>query len=83
MQKANSTEFAFLGNFFVSRGQQGKVLEVRAKHRIGVKNFISSMRNHLIATYPDKFIGIGGVFLVENGTVLTHAMVSNASSLAT
>ncbi len=73
---AKTTEFGFLGNFFVSRGETGSVLEIKAKRRTGEKNFISCMRDHLIATYPDKFLGMGGAFVVESGKVLVHTMVN-------
>ncbi|XP_014666301.1 PREDICTED: ester hydrolase C11orf54 homolog [Priapulus caudatus] len=70
----NSTDFSILGNFFFSEGAQGKVLEVKAKERIGEENLISCIRKALSEEYGDQPVGIGGAFLIERGKAKIHIM---------
>ena len=71
----NETRAALLGNIFLSEGKSGKVLKVVAKNRTGEENFISSMRVGLTKYYSeDKIVGLGGVFVMKNGTANIHVM---------
>lgn len=51
-----------------------KVLKVHVTKRIGQKDFISSIRETLLAYYKDNIVGLGGTFLVKNGKAYQHVM---------
>lgn len=71
----NETRAALLGNIFLSEGKSGKVLKVTASNRTGDENFISAMRVGLTEKYSaDKFVGLGGVFVMKKGTANIHVM---------
>ena len=70
----SETKMSLLGNLFLSNGQPGKVIEVKCKKRDGEENFVSCMRKCLEAEFPDKSIGLGGVFCVQKGQVKIHVM---------
>lgn len=53
----NETRFALLANLFLSQGQQGRVMRVFAKKRIGNLDFIATMQKALEKNYPDKLVG--------------------------
>ena len=74
LMKIDSTNFALLGNFFCCEGKAGKVLEIVASNRTGKDNYMTSIRKCLAEHYGEKPVGLGGVFLVETGTVKTHVM---------
>uniref|UniRef100_UPI003590205B ester hydrolase C11orf54 homolog isoform X2 n=1 Tax=Myxine glutinosa TaxID=7769 RepID=UPI003590205B len=74
LEPYNHTEFAFLGNLFISQGKRGKVLEIRAGVRTGASNFISCMRLALFRNYGEKPVGLGGVFVMEEGDAKLHVM---------
>ncbi|CAO1302698.1 unnamed protein product [Diamesa tonsa] len=71
---STDTKAALLGNIFISEGKPGKVIKVTCKQRIGEENFISAMRLALVKKYPKETIGIGGVFILKNGTANIHVM---------
>merc|ERR1719431_3025 len=71
---ATETRNSLLGNLFISEGKQGPVLRVRAKTRTGGKNLVTAMREALVAAFPDKSIGLGGVFNIVSGKVKIHVM---------
>ena len=71
---STDTKAALLGNIFISEGKPGKVIRVAVKQRVGEENFISAMRLALVDKYPKESIGIGGVFILRNGTANMHVM---------
>lgn len=72
----DETRCCLLGNIYMSDGNPGQVLKVHCKKRIGKENFISAMRLILADTYPEDkgTVGIGGVFLLQNGKAHQHVM---------
>ena len=68
------TKIGLLGNLFLSEGKPGNVLEIRCKKRIGEENFVTCMRKVVAESYPDKFVGLGGTFLIKSGKVKMHVM---------
>jgi len=68
------TRNALLGNLFISDGSPGDVLKIECSKRIGEKNFVSCMREILEAAYPDKSLGLGGVFSIRSGSAKFHVM---------
>uniref|UniRef100_A0A8C5LPF1 Chromosome 11 open reading frame 54 n=1 Tax=Leptobrachium leishanense TaxID=445787 RepID=A0A8C5LPF1_9ANUR len=69
-------EFGLLSNLYASEGKPGKVIEVKAKRRLGEDNFVSCMRKSLRSHYGENAVGIGGTFVVEEGKAKLHVMVS-------
>ncbi|GAV05858.1 hypothetical protein RvY_15923-1 [Ramazzottius varieornatus] len=74
IERLQTTNLAILGNFFLSAGEPGKVVEIRAEGRTGSENFVSILRQAVRARYQEKPVGIGGVFLVEKGSLNIHVM---------
>lgn len=76
VQKVPETETrsALLGNVFLSEGQQGKVLKVSCKKRIGSENFISAMRLAMADHFKAQTVGVGGVFILKTGKAKQHVM---------
>ena len=74
LKMATSTDFCILGNFYISKGQKGQVLEVKASKRTGPQNYPQCIREALAKHYGNKPVGLGGAFLVEQGKVRTHVM---------
>jgi len=75
--KYHAKYFGLLGNLYASRGLPGDVIEVRAKIRTGEKNFVTCLREGLMAQVgqtPEKQVGLGGVFRVVKGKVKAHVM---------
>jgi len=70
----SETRNAVLGNVFICDGESGPVLRVRAKTRTGTKNLVSAMREALVDAFPDKSIGLGGVFNIVSGKAKIHVM---------
>jgi Domain of Unknown Function (DUF1907) len=70
----SETRTALLGNLFLSEGKAGKVLKVSCKNRTGNENFVSSMRLTLAKHFTDKTVGLGGVFILEEGKAKQHVM---------
>jgi len=68
------TDFALMGNFFISQGKPGKVIHIRASHRTGEDNFISCLRKGLKHAYGDRLVSIGGCFILEKGQARMHVM---------
>ncbi|XP_041977293.1 ester hydrolase C11orf54 homolog isoform X2 [Aricia agestis] len=68
------TRTALLGNYLLSDGAPGKVIKVVAKKRIGPANFITAIRETLKQHYGDKVVGLGGTFLLREGSVKHHVM---------
>jgi hypothetical protein len=63
-----------LANVFLSKGEKGQVLEIRAKTRTGEENFVSCMRKALLAAYGENPVGLGGVFQIKSGKAKLHVM---------
>ncbi|KAK9402509.1 ester hydrolase C11orf54 like [Crotalus adamanteus] len=76
----NDCEFGLLANLYASEGLPGKVIEVRAKRRIGEQNFISCIRKTLDKHYGDKTVGMGGTFIIQKGKAKLHIMPSEFSA---
>ncbi|KAI8782763.1 ester hydrolase C11orf54 homolog [Biomphalaria glabrata] len=74
LEEETSGEFSLMGNFLVSEGKQGKVLQIKAKNRIGIENFVSCIHKTLTAHYGDKAVGLGGTFLLQTGKANIHVM---------
>ncbi|XP_056010765.1 ester hydrolase C11orf54 homolog isoform X2 [Ostrea edulis] len=74
LETIDKPEFSLMGNFLCCDGQPGKVLEVKAKKRVGEENFMSSLRKTLKAHYGENPVALGGVFLVEKGKANLHIM---------
>jgi len=68
------TRNALLGNLFISEGKKSKVLKISCKNRTGPKNFVSCMRETLLAHYGEEAVGMGGVFKVLSGKLKIHVM---------
>lgn len=67
-------EFALLGNFLATKGLPGKVLKVHVKTRTGEDNFVKSIQNILLESYPNEMVGLGGVFVMKTGKAQLHVM---------
>ena len=52
-----------------------QVFEIKAKGRTGEENFVTCMRKTLAGCYGDKPVGMGGVFVIIQGTAKLHVMV--------
>ena len=74
LQINQEKEFGLLGNFLASEGISGKVIKVTANMRKGKKNFVECIRESLKAKYPDRMIGMGGVFIIKSGKAKLHVM---------
>ena len=61
-------------NLLVCDGKPGPVLRVSCKKRKGTDSFVIAMRKILTESFPDKFIGLGGVFVILEGKLKTHIM---------
>lgn len=70
----NETTMSLMGNYFASRGIQGKVLEIKCKVRTGKENFVTCMRKTLGKEFEGKTIALGGTFLVKSGKLKIHVM---------
>ncbi|XP_014240638.1 ester hydrolase C11orf54 homolog [Cimex lectularius] len=70
----DESRFALLANFFVSEGKESKVLKVNCKKRKGNLDFVTAMRTSLANHFYDKYIGMGGLFVVKKGKVRQHVM---------
>ena len=68
------TRNSVLGNLFISEGTPGKVLKIHCKHRTGSKNLVTCMREALMEDFPDKSIGLGGIFNIVKGKAKIHVM---------
>ncbi|KAH9502466.1 hypothetical protein Btru_075721 [Bulinus truncatus] len=74
LEEESSGEFSLMGNFFVSKGKKGKVLEIKVKNRTGPENFVSCVHKTLSAQYGEKAVGVGGAFLLQTGKANIHVM---------
>jgi len=68
------TRNSLLGNLFISDGSQGQVLKIHASNRTGDKNFVTAIREALVESFPDKSLGLGGVFNIVKGKAKMHVM---------
>ncbi|KAK4029539.1 hypothetical protein OUZ56_022520 [Daphnia magna] len=69
------TRCSLLNNLLISRGQPSTpVLRIRCQKRTGPNNFVTCMRNTVAQHYGDKPVGIGGVFMLDNGQARLHIM---------
>ncbi|CAK8676104.1 ester hydrolase C11orf54 homolog [Clavelina lepadiformis] len=74
-QHNDITEFVLLANLFCSEGKLGKVLHVRAKCRKGDKDLVECMKGAIRKHYgPNRAVGMGGTFLVKQGSIKIHVM---------
>ncbi|XP_046390661.1 ester hydrolase C11orf54-like [Ischnura elegans] len=65
---------ALLSNLYFSDGNPGQVLRVHCKRRTGSQDFITSIRTTLQNFYKEKPVGLGGTFLLKEGTAKHHVM---------
>jgi len=79
-QLPENKEFAILFDCYLSEGKSGKVLEVKASHRIKETNLVTEMRKALKSAYGDEPVGIGGVFLIQKGNAKLHIMPDFSST---
>ncbi|BFZ05420.1 hypothetical protein BsWGS_08459 [Bradybaena similaris] len=80
LEKETSGEFSLMGNFLLSEGKPGQVLEIKARNRIGDENFVSCIHKTLTAHYGDKAVGIAGTFLLQTGKANIHVMPDFATT---
>ncbi|KAF6206891.1 hypothetical protein GE061_018127 [Apolygus lucorum] len=71
---SSETRFALMANLYCSQGKPGKVLKVNCKKRTGQKDFITAIRTGLAAGFPNKYVGLGGAFLLKEGRAKQHVM---------
>jgi len=70
-----SNDFGLLMNVLASKGEPGKVLEIKAAKRKGNLNFVSCMRSGLLSHYGiEKPVGLGGTFVLKSGEIKAHIM---------
>ncbi|KAH8660038.1 hypothetical protein BX600DRAFT_513686 [Xylariales sp. PMI_506] len=69
-----STAFGLMGNLLGCDGLAGPALHITAKGRTGSANFTDSIRSALSAVFGDRLVSLGGVFVVQAGTVKLHVM---------
>lgn len=50
------------------------MVKVHAKKRTGNDDFIASIRKSLAKHYDDKLVGLGGVFVLQQGKAKQHVM---------
>lgn len=74
LRRLPNAELSLLANLFASEGKGGKVIKVVAKQRTGSDNFVSILRKGLKEHFGEKSVGIGGTFLIKNGTAKLHIM---------
>ncbi|KAK3736255.1 hypothetical protein QZH41_008082 [Actinostola sp. cb2023] len=74
LQDYKCCDFGLMANILISEGKPGRVLRVKASKRTGKDNFVTAMRKALAATYGNKTVGIGGVFVIEKGKAKFHIM---------
>lgn len=70
----SETRIALMGNYLLSDGKPGKVIKVVAKKRIGKANFITAIREALKNHYGNKVVGLGGTFVLREGSGKYHVM---------
>nr|XP_015223292.1 PREDICTED: ester hydrolase C11orf54 homolog isoform X1 [Lepisosteus oculatus] len=66
--------FGLLANLYACEGKSGKVIEVKASRRTGAISLVTSMRKTLEIHYNDKYIAMGGTFVIQKGKAKTHVM---------
>ncbi|RUS77855.1 hypothetical protein EGW08_014368 [Elysia chlorotica] len=72
---SNSGRFSLMGNFLISEGKPGKVLEVKVSQRTGKQNFVECLHQTLARHYGDgRGVGLGGTFLLQTGKANIHVM---------
>lgn len=71
-----------LANVFISENKPGKVVKIVVRKRIDKsgESFSCAIRDVLREAYPDKYISIGGIFLIRNGKVWIHVMPNDFSA---
>ena len=55
-----------------------QVFEIKVKGRTGEENFVTCMRKTLVGQYGDKPVGMGGVFVIVQGSAKLHVMVRSS-----
>jgi len=71
-----SNSFSALGNIFLCESLPSQVLHISASKRIGPTNFVSAIRLALATQYPEQHVGLGGTFIIHQGTFKSHIMPS-------
>jgi len=72
------SELSSLGNLLICEDVAGEnVLKIEASKRTGKLNFVNAIRMAILSHYGnDNQIGMGGYFVIHDGTVKTHIMPS-------
>lgn len=66
------SSFSLMSNLFCCDGIQGPCLHIKVKTRTGDLNFPEAIRKALAQSFGDRFISLGGAFLVKKGKVYLH-----------
>ncbi|KAK7602618.1 hypothetical protein V9T40_008207 [Parthenolecanium corni] len=77
---SEESRYCLLLNAYTSRGESGKVIKVHCKKRTGKLDFISTIREAILAAFPDKVFGFGGVFVIAKGKAKFHVMQDFSST---
>jgi len=65
----------FLGNLLISRGlSASRVLKITASGHRTASSFMIAVRTAVAAAFPNRAVGLGGVFTMQSGTVRAHVM---------
>ncbi|XP_029483576.2 ester hydrolase C11orf54 homolog [Oncorhynchus nerka] len=72
--KFSDCDFGLLANLYACEGKPGKIIEVRAKRRIGEESLVGALRKTMEEHYPDKSLALGGTFLIQKGKAKIHIM---------
>ncbi|XP_067212136.1 ester hydrolase C11orf54-like isoform X2 [Linepithema humile] len=79
MKEPDQMTCCTIGNFFMSEGRPGPVLEVQAKKRKSPRPNIISIIGKILYSYygvKNKLVGLGGVLLINKGEMLV-SVISN------
>ncbi|XP_065316748.1 ester hydrolase C11orf54 homolog isoform X2 [Gordionus sp. m RMFG-2023] len=76
VEPLKSSQFGILGNFLASKGMPGKAIRIAvSKSKMGKEtDFLEAIRGCLKDDFKDKFIGLGGAFVLKTGTARIHIM---------
>jgi len=72
--KYSSTRVGFLANLFACKGEPCSLLSVKVSGRTGSQDFISAIHRILKTHFPDKAIGLGGIFRMHRARFKAHIM---------
>lgn len=73
-ERFSDSNFGLLANLYACEGKPGKVIEVRAKKRIGDQSLVTALRKTLEGHYPGQSLALGGTFVIQKGKAKIHIM---------